>query len=180
MLSTPFLVVVVLSFFAMMAVLFWLTPRLSIPNQLKTPIFSLSLGVHCTSWAMLGTVAQAAQHQWAIFPTYLGIMFTMILGHSMVQKVSVLSAQSNSASLADFMASRWPHVGWYGTLVTLLACVTVIPYIALQLMALTNIGELLLNRSPQNLGLWVTVLLIISIGTFIGVGIMGKKMVRVG
>ena len=164
MLSTPFLVVVVLSFFAMMAVLFWLTPRLSIPNQLKTPIFSLSLGVHCTSWAMLGTVAQAAQHQWAIFPTYLGIMFTMILGHSMVQKVSVLSAQSNSASLADFMASRWPHVGWYGTLVTLLACVTVIPYIALQLMALTNIGELLLNRSPQNLGLWVTVLLIISIG----------------
>lgn len=164
MLSTSFIVTIVLGFFGVIATLFWLTPRITIPARYKHIVFSLSLGVHCTSWAMLGTVAQAAQHQWALFPTYLGIILTMLLGYKLVNQVSQECQQSNSASLADYMAARWPHISWYGAFITFIACATVIPYIALQLMALTNIGELVLRQAPENLGFWVTLLLIVSIG----------------
>jgi signal transduction histidine kinase len=158
------LIGLIVSFFIAIALIFWATPKFTPSTQTKTRLFSLALGIHCTSWAMLGTVAQAVQHGWALMPTYAGIIATMILGHTALIKVCEISRRHNTASLADFMGLRWPHVSWFSPLITLILCASVIPYIALQLSALTNMSEFILLDAPTNLAFWITGLLIMCVG----------------
>ena len=58
---------------ALFALAFWGDKRLR-DNRQHPILYSLGLGVHCTSWAFFGTTSQAAQYGWAVIPTYLGIM----------------------------------------------------------------------------------------------------------
>jgi Na+/proline symporter len=42
-------------------------------KKLPKSVYSLALGIHCTSWAFFGTTTQAAQFGWPLVPTYLGV-----------------------------------------------------------------------------------------------------------
>ena len=100
-------------------------------------VYALSLAVHCTSWTFYGTVTQAARYGWPLPPTFIGaILFYAFAVFFMIRLVR-LARESNATSLADLIATRLGKDAWLAATVTLVAVLGLIPYIALQLQAIT-------------------------------------------
>ena len=119
------------------ALAFWADKRFR--GQQQHPfIYSLALGVHCTSWAFFGTTTQAAQYGWAFVPTYIGIILVFLFAHPVLRRIALLCQQHQVSSLADFISLRYDNSHLLAALVTLLCFMGVIPYIALQLDAVTQ------------------------------------------
>ena len=74
---------------ALFALAFWGDKYLR-DNQQHPILYSLGLGVHCTSWAFFGTTTQAAEYGWAIIPTYLGIVLTMAFAFPVLHRRAVI------------------------------------------------------------------------------------------
>ena len=91
---------------ALFALAFWGDKYLR-DNQQHPILYSLGLGVHCTSWAFFGTTSQAAEYGWAIIPTYLGIVLTMAFAFPVLLNISRLCQQHNISSLADLIAMKY-------------------------------------------------------------------------
>lgn len=111
-------------------------------------IYTLSLAVYCTSWTFFGTVTQAARYGWPLPPTFVGTILLYALGAGLLIKMVRLARESNATSLADLIASRLGRDGWLAAVITLVAALGLIPYIALQLKAVT-MSFALLTRSPD-------------------------------
>jgi Na+/proline symporter/signal transduction histidine kinase/ActR/RegA family two-component response regulator len=109
-------------------------------------VYSLALGIHCTSWAFFGTTTQASQFGWAFVPTYLGVIVVMLFAFPVICKVAKLCRQHNISSLADFIGMRYQHSHIIAGMITLICFIGVVPYIALQLDAIT----LMLNLMTKN------------------------------
>ena len=146
---------------ALFALAFWGDKRLR-DNRQHPVLYSLGLGVHCTSWAFFGTTSQAAQYGWAVIPTYLGIMLTMAFAFPVVLHISRLCQQHNISSLADLISLKYQHSHLIAALITLLCFFGVVPYIALQLDAITKSINLLTgdaHTSTPWLSIYVAILL---------------------
>ena len=140
---------------ALFALAFWGDKRLR-DNRQHPVLYSLGLGVHCTSWAFFGTTSQAAQYGWAVIPTYLGIMLTMAFAFPVVLRISRLCQQHNISSLADLISLKYQHSHLIAALITLLCFFGVVPYIALQLDAITKSINLLTGE-PQATTPWLSI-----------------------
>ncbi|MFC4699730.1 PAS-domain containing protein [Glaciecola siphonariae] len=101
-------------------------------------VYALALGVHCTSWAFFGTTTQALEFGWAIIPTYLGIVLVMLFGFSALCKIAKLCREHKITSLAEFIGIRYQHSNLLAGMVVTLCFIGVIPYIALQLDAISS------------------------------------------
>ncbi|EKF75882.1 Na-solute symporter/sensory box histidinekinase [Alcanivorax hongdengensis A-11-3] len=99
--------------------------------------YSLGLGVYCTSWTYYGAVGEAATNGWNYLPIYLGPIITVLLGGSLIYKLVSVGQQHHITSIADFLAARYGKSRQLAVLVTLVAIIGVLPYIALQLKAVT-------------------------------------------
>ena len=100
-------------------------------------VYALSLAVHCTSWTFYGTITQAARHGWPLPPTFLGAILFYALAFAVMVRLVRLARESNATSLADLIATRLGKDAWLAATVTLVAALGLIPYIALQLKAVT-------------------------------------------
>jgi Na+/proline symporter/signal transduction histidine kinase len=108
------------------------------PKVLRGLIYSLSLAVYCSSWTFFGAVGQAAVDGWSFLPIYIGPIILFILGRNFIRRLSVMSTRNRITSIADFMGSRYGKSQFLAALVTLIAVVGSLPYIALQLKAVTQ------------------------------------------
>ena len=106
-------------------------------------IYALALGSCGTSWAFYGTVGQAAATGWWLAPIYLGTIACLVLAWPMLQKMLLISKSQNITSLADFIACRYGRSTALGALITLVTLVGLIPYIALQLRAVSSSYDIL-------------------------------------
>jgi len=100
-------------------------------------VYALSLAVHCTSWTFYGTVTQAARYGWPLPPTFLGAIAFYALAVAFMIRLVRLARETNATSLADLIATRLGKDAWLAATVTLVAALGLIPYIALQLKAVT-------------------------------------------
>jgi Na+/proline symporter/signal transduction histidine kinase/CheY-like chemotaxis protein len=147
--------------FILFALAFWGEKRYQSGKQ-HPYIYSLALGVHCTSWAFFGTTTQATQYGWAFMPTYLGIILVFIFAHPVLRHISHLCHQHKVSSLADFISLRYDKSHLLAALVTLLCFVGVVPYIALQLDAVTRGIGIVTGTDdlwPDSVGFYVAVLM---------------------
>ena len=140
---------------ALFALAFWGDRHLR-DNRQHPVLYSLGLGVHCTSWAFFGTTSQAAQYGWAVIPTYLGITLTMAFAFPVILHISRLCQQHNISSLADLISLKYQHSHLIAALITLLCFFGVVPYIALQLDAITKSINLLTGE-PQTTTPWLSI-----------------------
>jgi len=101
-------------------------------------VYALSLAVHCTSWTFYGTVTQAARYGWPLPPTFVGAILFYALAVFFLIRLVRLARESNATSLADLIATRLGKDPWLAATVTLVAALGLIPYIALQLQAITQ------------------------------------------
>ncbi|MFZ2949240.1 MAG: sodium:solute symporter, partial [Desulfuromonadaceae bacterium] len=101
-------------------------------------IYSLSLGVYCTTWTFFGSVGKAATTGIDFVLIYLGPSLTAFSWLFLLRRIVRISKEHNITSIADFLSQRYGKSPWLGALVTLIAFLGIMPYIALQLKAVTT------------------------------------------
>ena len=100
-------------------------------------IYSLSLAVYCTSWTFFGSVGLATTQGFDFLTIYLGPIILMTVGAPAFLRVVRLAKANNITSIADFIAARYGKNQGIAALVALVAIVGAIPYISLQLKAVS-------------------------------------------
>ncbi len=109
--------------------------------------YALSLAVYCTAWTYFGSVGRAASGGIWFLPIYLGPTLAMVLGWVVLRKMIRIAKTYRITSIADFIGSRYGKSPLLAGLVTLIAVVGIVPYIALQLKAVSA-GFALLTLAP--------------------------------
>ncbi|HEX5698620.1 MAG TPA: sensor histidine kinase [Rhodoferax sp.] len=99
--------------------------------------YALSLAVYCTAWTYFGSVGRAASGGIWFLPIYLGPTLAMVLGWLVLRKMIRIAKTYRITSIADFIGSRYGKSPLLAGLVTLIAVVGIVPYIALQLKAVS-------------------------------------------
>ena len=111
-------------------------------------IYSLSLAVYATAWTFYGSVGRAASDGIGFLPIYIGPTLMIALWWVVLRKILRISKQNRITSLADFIASRYGKSALLGGLVTVIAVIGILPYISLQLKAVSNSFTILVQY-PQ-------------------------------
>jgi Na+/proline symporter len=106
-------------------------------------IYSLSLAVYATSWTYYGSVGRAATSGLDFLPVYLGPTLVAFSWWFLLRKMVRVSKEQNIVSIADFISSRYGKSAVLGAVVTVFAVVGIMPYIALQLKAVSHTFDLL-------------------------------------
>jgi Na+/proline symporter/nitrogen-specific signal transduction histidine kinase len=138
--------------FAYLGVLFaiaWLGDRRASAGRsiIANPyIYALSLGVYCTTWTFYGSVGRAASSGVGFLPVYLGPTLMIALWWYVWRKVIRISKTYRITSIADLVASRYGKSQRLGGMVTVIAVLGVIPYISLQLKAISGSFTILLHH----------------------------------
>lgn len=100
-------------------------------------IYALSLAVYCTAWTFYGSVGRAVQTGPSFLTIYLGPTLIFALGWLVLKKIIRISKVHHITSIADFIASRYGKSATLGGVVTIIAVLGVVPYISLQLKAIS-------------------------------------------
>ncbi len=111
-------------------------------------IYALSLAVYCTAWTFYGSVGRAASAGPAFLTTYIGPTLMTTLGWLVLKKIIRISKVHRITSIADFIGSRYGKSMTLGGVVTVIAVLGIIPYISLQLKAIST-SFLLIQRYPS-------------------------------
>jgi len=98
-------------------------------------VYTLSIGVYCSSWTFLGAVGQAVENGWQYLPIYLGPILLVLFGWPFLRRLLIISSRNKVTSIADFIGSRYGKNQRLAAIVTLVLVVGTLPYIALQLRA---------------------------------------------
>ena len=101
-------------------------------------VYALSIAVYCTAWTFYGSVGRAVSSGAGFLPIYLGPTLMFALGWVVIRKILRISKVHRTTSIADFIASRYGKSHLLGGLVTIIAVVGIMPYIALQLKAVAS------------------------------------------
>ena len=112
-------------------------------------IYSLSLAVYCTSWTFYGSVSRATQG-WEFLSIYLGPIMLFIFGWGLVYKIILIAKQENLTTIADFIASRYGKSRSLAIVITVMATLGILPYIALQLKAVAQSFTIMVSGSGSS------------------------------
>lgn len=118
-------------------------------------LYAMTLCVYCTSWTFFGSVGLSARTGLDFLPVYLGPALMIGLGYPILLRIVRLAKDQNITSIADFIAARYGKSPQVAAVVTLILVVGVLPYIALQLKAIsasvgTMVGYLQQNGAIEN------------------------------
>src|SRR5918998_121062 len=108
-------------------------------------VYALSLAVYATSWTFYGSVGRAASTGIGFLPIYLGPTLMAALWWYVLLKIVRISKENRITSIADFIGSRYGKSHGLGGLVTIIAVLGVVPYIALQLKAISGSFSIILK-----------------------------------
>jgi Na+/proline symporter len=106
-------------------------------------IYTLSLAVYCTAWTYYGSIGIAANSGINFLPIYLGPVIAAPLWIVLLRKVIRISKQHKISSIADFLSLRYGNNRFLGALVTLVCLMGIVPYISLQLKAVSETFQIL-------------------------------------
>ncbi|TAN04607.1 MAG: histidine kinase, partial [Rhizobiaceae bacterium] len=101
-------------------------------------VYTLSLAVYCSSWTFNGGVGRASQSGLDFLPIYLGPTLAFCLGPIIIRRMLKISHANRITSIADLIGARFGKSGGLAALVTVIAVVGLIPYIALQLKSISS------------------------------------------
>lgn len=122
------------------------------PIRGRPTIYALSLGVYCTSWTFFGSVGQAAVKGLDFLTIYIGPILLYLFGQRILERMIRLAKAERITSIADFIAARYGKSQRLAAVVTLIALVGIVPYIALQLKAVSASVTTLVDHLDFGLG----------------------------
>lgn len=112
-------------------------------------VYSLSIAVYCTSWTFFGSVGKAATTGIDFILIYLGPTLVAFSWFFLLRRIIRISKESNISSIADFISLRYGKSQLLGSLVTLIALLGTMPYIALQIKAVSATFSLISGSTER-------------------------------
>jgi len=136
-------------YLALLFLIAWSADSGKLPHRvISNPVvYTLSLGVYATSWTYYGSVGLADTSGYAFLTIYLGVTGAFLLGPYLLKPLLRLSRDYQLTSIADLMAFRYGGRST-GLLVTVFMLVGILPYISLQIHAVTESVSVLTREPP--------------------------------
>src|ERR1041385_8022458 len=123
--------------------------RITRASSARLLIYPLSLAIYCTSWTFFGSVGLASRAGFDFLTIYIGPMLIFGLGFPLLIRIIRLAKSQNITSIADFVAARYGKSQNVAATVALIAIIGMIPYIALQLKAVSSsVSTILTEAAP--------------------------------
>lgn len=107
-------------------------------RKIKPIVIGLAVTIYCSAWSFYGTTAQAVDNGWHFPPTFLGSILLLVFFAPFLRKLILESKRTNITSLADYLAVSYGRSRTLAVLITLVSIALLIPYISLQLKAITD------------------------------------------
>lgn len=101
-------------------------------------VYALSFSVYATAWAFYGSVGRGATNGLGFIPIYLGPSLAMLLGWTVIRKMITISKEHRLATISDFISFRYGKSYVVGALVAIAILIVITPYVALQLIAISE------------------------------------------
>ena len=120
-------------------------------------VYALSLAVYCTAWTYYGSVGRASTKGLDFITIYLGPTIAAALFWPILRKLIRIAKSQRITSIADLIYSRYGKNFSLAALVTILCIIGIIPYIALQLKAISSSIHIItgsLSQLPENWKFW--------------------------
>jgi Na+/proline symporter/signal transduction histidine kinase/ActR/RegA family two-component response regulator len=115
-------------------------------GQPRPYIYALSLAIYCTSWTFFGSVGLASERNFEFLTIYLGPILVFLFGFPLLKRLIRLAKSERITSIADFLGARYGKSFPVALIATLIAVVGAIPYIALQLKAISGSVSLMVEH----------------------------------
>jgi Na+/proline symporter/signal transduction histidine kinase len=109
-------------------------------------IYPLSLAIYCTSWTFFGSVGFASRNSIDFFAIYIGPIVFIAFCTPLLRRVIQLAKSQNITSIADFIAARYGKSQAVAATVAIIAIIGSVPYIALQLKAVSSSLETIMGE----------------------------------
>ncbi|TCN36341.1 PAS domain-containing hybrid sensor histidine kinase/response regulator [Sinorhizobium americanum] len=126
--------------------------RSRIASKGRPLVYALSLAIYCTSWTYFGGVGLAAEQGLEFTGIYIGPILMFTLGMPLIRRIVRLAKTEKLTSVADFVAARYGKNPAVAAIVALISLVGAIPYIALQLKAVSSSVAAMIDTSDYGIG----------------------------
>ncbi|GAB4128148.1 MAG: ATP-binding protein [Raineya sp.] len=112
-------------------------------------IYALSLAVYCTAWTYYGSVGRASKSGVDFILIYLGPTLSAPLWWFLMRKIIRISKIQNITNIADLIATRYGKNALLGGIVTVFSVLGIIPYISLQIKAISESFAIAIAQNPH-------------------------------
>lgn len=147
MINSYLLIVIILVYLGFLFFIAYWAEKNKTSKLVKSPyIYALSLAVYCSAWTYYGSIGVAARSGIEFLAIYLGPVIAAPLWIYILQKIVRLSKVYNISSIADFISLRYGNNRSVGAIVTLICALSIIPYISLQLKAVSESFNILSGK----------------------------------
>ncbi|MBB3839188.1 signal transduction histidine kinase/Na+/proline symporter [Runella defluvii] len=126
-------------------------------------VYALSLAVYCTAWTFYGSVGRAAESGVDFIAVFIGPTITMPLWWVIFRKIIRICQVQRITNIADFVSARYGKSQALGVIATILCVVGTIPYISIQLKAISSGFGILTTANDAGNSLWLDKAFYISI-----------------
>mgnify|MGYP001791307554 CR=1 FL=1 len=144
------LIVIIIIYLAILFYIALLAEKKKKSKWVNNPyVYTLSLAVYCSAWTYYGSIGIAANSGIDFLPIYLGPVIAAPLWILILRKVIRISNQNKISSIADFISLRYGNNRFLGALVTVICLFGTLPYISLQLKAVSETFEIIVDNSSD-------------------------------
>ena len=160
-------------------VAWWGDKRPLYPDRpwLRPVVYSLALAVYCSSWTFYGAVGSAVRNGIGYLPIYLGPLLLFLFGWRIIERLALIARSQNTVSIADFISSRYGRSRRLAALVTVIALVGVIPYLALQYKAVALSLGVLTGQGVDETGFFTDPALYVALLMALFAALFGTRQV---
>ncbi|SDD36990.1 Signal transduction histidine kinase [Sphingomonas sp. YR710] len=145
--SATLALVLILLLFAVAALVERRRAALEHRPRLRRWAYMLALAVYCSSWTFYGAVGTAAREGWNYLPIYAAPILVLVLAPRLLERLTRAVVEEKATTVSDFIAARFGHDIVVARLVTIIALLGSIPYIALQLRSIGVAMSIVSGRS---------------------------------
>ncbi|MEG2078594.1 ATP-binding protein [Chryseobacterium sp.] len=151
--SSIALFIVVLIYLALLFLVAHLAEKKKSKIWINNPyIYALSLAVYCTAWTYYGSIGVAATSGLNYLPIYIGPIIVIPAWIYINTRIVRISRVNKISSLADFISLRYGNSRSFSAIITLVCLFAIIPYIGLQIKAISETFHLVTEtKISQNI-----------------------------
>ena len=112
-------------------------------------VYALSLAVYCSAWTYYGSIGVAANQGLEYMAIYIGPVIIIPAWIYINTKIVRISRVNKIASIADFISLRYGNGRSLGALVAVVCILAIVPYIGLQIKAISESFHELTQTHPS-------------------------------
>lgn len=116
------------------------------PGRARPYIYAFSLAIYCTSWTFFGSVGLASERGLEFVAIYIGPVLVFVFGFAALRRIIKVAKAEKITSIADFLGARYGKSFTVAGIATLIAVIGAVPYIALQLKAISGSVSLMVEH----------------------------------